>query len=118
MSGVVGDSRSKPAKVADALRDAIDAGEYPEGKLPTVRELAAQFGYASQTIRDGLAILVSEERIASAGNRGYFVAAPDSKGGPRRKTGPSDEIKEMRLQIQELTERVAALEARADSGGA
>ncbi|WP_217621627.1 GntR family transcriptional regulator [Streptomyces lunaelactis] len=116
MSAVASDPRPKPVKVADAVRDRISAAKYPDGKLPTVRELSKEFGYAGQTVRDGLSILITEGRIFSAGNRGYFVAG-DTQESLTRKPDVGEEIKEMRLQIQALAERVAALEAGANSDG-
>ncbi|MEU2873481.1 winged helix-turn-helix domain-containing protein [Streptomyces olivoreticuli] len=117
MSVVVSDPRPKPVKVADALRARIMDGKYPDGKLPTTRELAKEFGYASQTVRDGLGILIGEGLIFSAGNRGYFIAG-ETETPTARKPDVGEELKEMRLQIQALTERVAALEEGATSGGA
>lgn len=109
MSVVSRDPRPKPVVLAHVMRGRIESGKYPDGKLPTTRELAQEFGYAGQTVRDGLGILVQEGLIFSAGNRGYFIAG-DSEVPPTRKTGVDEEIKEMRLQIQALTERVKALE--------
>ncbi|MGW2370533.1 GntR family transcriptional regulator [Streptomyces sp. NPDC001667] len=116
MSVVASDPRPKPVKVADAVRARIKDGKY-NAKLPTTRELAREFGYAGQTIRDGLGILVDEGLIFSAGNRGYFIAS-DIDSSSTRKPDIGEELKEMRLQIQALTERVAALEMRSGSGGA
>lgn len=117
MTAVASDPRSKPVRLAEALRDRIEKGRYPTGKLPTVKELAKDFGFAGQTVRDGMKILISEGLVVSAGSRGYFIAAEDPEvsgsGGE-----VIEEIKEIRLQIQALTERVTALEERSGSGGA
>ncbi|MEU8825900.1 winged helix-turn-helix domain-containing protein [Streptomyces sp. NPDC048636] len=117
MSGVASDPRPKPVKVADAMRGRIKDHRFPDGKLPTVKELAEEFGYATQTVRDGMLILIEEGLVVSAGNRGYFIAEANQEfSAPKRDVG--EELKEMRLQIQALTERVAELEERADSAGA
>lgn len=84
----------------------------PGERLPTQRELADRFGYAGQTVQNGLAMLRAEGVIESAGNLGNFV----SGGGAQE--GVSVEIKEIRSQIQALTERVAELESRSAAGGA
>ncbi|MEV0577631.1 GntR family transcriptional regulator [Streptomyces bacillaris] len=116
MSVVSTDPRPKPVVLAHVVRGRIKNGKYPDGKLPTTRELAREFGYAGQTVRDGLGILVQEGLIFSAGNRGYFIA-DDSGEPPTRNTGVVEEIKEMRLQIQALTNRVKALEEGSHSAG-
>ncbi|MFH9651507.1 GntR family transcriptional regulator [Streptomyces anulatus] len=115
MSGVSRDPRPKPVVLAHVMRGRIESGKYPDGKLPTTRELALEFGYAGQTVRDGLGILVREGLIFSAGNRGYFIGKEEPL---TRKTGVDEEIKEMRLQIQALTDRVKALEEGSHSVGA
>ncbi|MDT3395759.1 winged helix-turn-helix domain-containing protein [Streptomyces sp. B1866] len=109
MSGVASDPRPKPVKVADVVRDRIKANKYPSGKLPTVRALAAEFGYATQTVRDGMRILIAEGRVTSEGSRGYFVARNDRESSTDKRD-VSEELTEMRLQIQDLIERVTALE--------
>ncbi|GAA2688483.1 hypothetical protein GCM10010400_61610 [Streptomyces aculeolatus] len=107
---VTGGPIPKAVQVADALRKDIakmKAGD----KLPSQRELMERFGFASQTIQNGLAALRAEGAIVSAGNLGNFV----SDGAPT--SDVRDEIKEIRSQVQALTERVAALEEGSAPGG-
>ncbi|MFI1966779.1 winged helix-turn-helix domain-containing protein [Streptomyces pathocidini] len=117
MSVEASDLRPKPVRVADAIRERIKEGRYQDGKLPTVEDLVKEFKFASQTVRDGMRILIGEGLVFSSGNRGYFVSGVVERPTDL-KPDASEEIKEMRLQIQELTERVAALEERANPGGA
>lgn len=117
MTTAASDPRPKPVRLAETLRARIREGRYADGKLPTVRELTEEFGYAGQTVRDGMAILINEGLAISAGSRGYFVAG-DGTGSAAPAGDASQEINEIRLQIQALTERVASLEGRASSGGA
>ncbi|MFJ9027311.1 GntR family transcriptional regulator [Streptomyces sp. NPDC102274] len=117
MTAVSSDPRPKPVKLAEAIRDRIGKGKYPNGKLPTVKELAEEFGYAGQTVRDGMAILIREGVAISAGSRGYFVASGNERASVSSNDA-TEEIKEMRLQIQALAERVAALEEQDRSSGA
>ncbi|AQW53408.1 GntR family transcriptional regulator [Streptomyces hygroscopicus] len=108
----MGAPKPKAAQVADALRADIKKMK-PGDRLPSQRELAERFGFASQTIQNALAALRTEGLIISAGNLGNFVsdgAAPTSD--------VHDEIKEIRSQIQSLVERVAVLESRSDQSGA
>lgn len=99
------------------MRDRIREGRYPDGKLPTIRELTREFGYAGQTVRDGMAILIGEGLVISAGNRGYFIASDETEA-PQDNRDAGREFKEIRLQIQELADRVASLEERARSDDA
>ncbi|MHC0434023.1 winged helix-turn-helix domain-containing protein [Streptomyces sp. O3] len=104
--------KPKAVEVADALRDDIKRMK-PGDKLPSQRELMDRFGYASQTIQNGLAALRAEGLIMSAGNLGNFVS-----DGSAPSSDVHDDIKEIRSQIQALTERLEALEERSVSGGA
>ncbi|MDX3757240.1 GntR family transcriptional regulator [Streptomyces sp. AK02-04a] len=98
--------------VADALREDVKKME-PGDKLPSQRELMDRFGYASQTIQNGLAALRAEGLIVSAGNLGNFVS-----DGAAPNNDVRDDIKEIRSQLQTLTERLEALEGRSVPGGA
>ncbi|MEV7865283.1 winged helix-turn-helix domain-containing protein [Streptomyces sp. NPDC088124] len=109
---VTGGPKPKAVQVADALRDDIKKMK-PGEKLPTQRELMDRFGYASQTIQNGLAALRTEGLIVSAGNLGNFVSDGSTPGGDVR-----DDIKEIRSQLKALSERLEALESRSVPGGA
>ncbi|WP_329442583.1 winged helix-turn-helix domain-containing protein [Streptomyces canus] len=109
---VTGGPKPKAVQVADALRDDIKKMK-PGEKLPSQRDLMDRFGFASQTIQNGLAALRSEGLIVSAGNLGNFVSDGSASSGDVR-----DDIKEIRSQLQALTERLEALESRSAPGGA
>ncbi|WP_411091596.1 winged helix-turn-helix domain-containing protein [Streptomyces sp. 049-1] len=109
---VTGGPRPKAVQVADALRDDIRKMK-PGEKLPSQRELMDRFGYASQTIQNGLAALRAEGLIVSAGNLGNFVS---DGSAPSRDV--HDELKEIRSQLKALSERLDALESRSVPGGA
>lgn len=67
---------SKPVyqRIADSLRQMIDAGDLPPGaQLPTEKELSEQFGAVRATVRQGLTVLVNEGLIRPSRPRGYFV---------------------------------------------
>ncbi|MEU2957597.1 MULTISPECIES: winged helix-turn-helix domain-containing protein [Streptomyces] len=104
--------KPKSVEVADALREDIKRMKVGD-KLPSQRELVERFGYASQTIQNGLAALRAEGLIESAGNLGNFVSGDTAPVGDVR-----EEIKEIRSQIQALSERLAALEERSVPGSA
>ncbi|MFC4513346.1 MULTISPECIES: GntR family transcriptional regulator [Streptomyces] len=107
-----GGPKPKAVQVADALRADIKKMK-PGDRLPSQRELTERFGFAGQTIQNGLALLRAEGLIVSAGNLGNFVSE-----GPTEKDDVRDDIKEIRSQIQALTERLEALESRSLPGGA
>ncbi|MEE1929718.1 winged helix-turn-helix domain-containing protein [Streptomyces sp. TRM 70351] len=109
---VTGGPKPKAVQVADALREDIKRMK-PGDKLPSQRELIDRFGYASQTIQNGLAVLRSEGLVVSAGNLGNFVG-----DGTAPQNDVRDEINEIRSLIQALAERVEALEERSTVGGA
>src|SRR5947208_1827498 len=100
--------KPKAVQVADALREDIKKMK-PGDKLPSQRELMDRFGYASQTIQNGLAALRAEGLIVSAGNLGNFVSDESAPGSDVR-----DDIKEIRSQVQALAERLEALENRSE----
>ncbi|MFB6855097.1 winged helix-turn-helix domain-containing protein [Streptomyces sp. NPDC056341] len=107
-----GGPKPKAAQVADALREDIKRMKAGD-RLPSQRELIERFGYASQTIQNGLAALRAEGLIVSAGNLGNFVSDGTAPNDDVR-----DDIKEIRSQIQALAERLEALETRSVPGGA
>ncbi len=108
------DPRPKSVQIADALREDIKRGRFaPGAKLPTRKELAARFEVASQTVQNGLDILRAEGLIFSAGNRGVFVSKDRNPN-----EADTDVITELRSQVQELAERVTALEERSDQPSA
>jgi GntR family transcriptional regulator len=113
MSPAAEPPKLKKVQVADALRDEIgEDGKYKPGmKLPTQKELEDRFGFAGQTIQNGLEILRSEGLIISFGNQGNFVA------GGEIGTGSRDDIDGLRSLVQELTGRVEALEKRVGTAG-
>ncbi len=62
-------------QVADALRDKIRDGTYPpEARLPSRRELCAQFGVSDIVIGKAMMILRQEGLVQSLPGVGVFVA--------------------------------------------
>jgi DNA-binding transcriptional regulator YhcF (GntR family) len=67
-------------RVHAALRDRIARGDWPPGaRIPSHRELAAEFGVAPLTVRQVLGQLESEGLVSREVGRGTFVREP---GGP------------------------------------
>ncbi|MEY9944728.1 GntR family transcriptional regulator [Kitasatospora sp. GAS1066B] len=120
MSLAANDPTKFPSEqVAAEIRRRISDGKYPTGRLPSTRELAAEFGIAPQTLRNGLRPLVAEGLIFSEGNRGYFItklvprdSAEGTEAAPTMTAGIGEELARVREELADLRERVAALEGR------
>jgi DNA-binding GntR family transcriptional regulator len=109
---VTGGPKPKSAQVADALREDIKRMK-PGDRLPSQRELVDRFGFAGQTIQNGLAVLRAEGLITSAGNLGNFVSDGTTESGD-----VGEELTAIRSQLKALSDRVEALEGRSATGGA
>lgn len=73
---MTGGTRKQPKyrQIADALRTAIDAGEYrPGDRLPGENPLAAEHGVAAMTARQALNALKNEGLVESRKGAGFFV---------------------------------------------
>ncbi|MGH6945863.1 MAG: GntR family transcriptional regulator [Kiloniellales bacterium] len=62
-------------EIADLLRRQIERGLWPPGqRLPTLEELARQYGVARVTVRQAMDVLSREGRILRRQGKGTFVA--------------------------------------------
>lgn len=62
------------AQLAGILRERIKSGTWPSAsEIPTLPELAAEFGVARVTVRQAIQILVSEKLVSSQRGRRTFV---------------------------------------------
>lgn len=62
-------------EVANALRVRLDDGEWLPGEpLPSLAELAAEYGVSRGTARRAIQVLVAEGRLTVAQGWGTFVA--------------------------------------------
>lgn len=65
---------SSQEQIAAHLRDRIINGDFEPGeKLPSLRQMEAQFGVATNTIRAAIATLTSERLVISEQGRGVIV---------------------------------------------
>ncbi|MDI7247212.1 MAG: GntR family transcriptional regulator [Bacillota bacterium] len=76
-----GVDRAKPVplyhQVKESLRERIEAGEWPPGeRIPTEKELAAEYAVSQITVRQALARLASEGLVERCQGRGTFVSQP------------------------------------------
>jgi GntR family transcriptional regulator len=62
-------------RVAAALRERLDNGEWLPGEaLPSVSDLAGQYGVSRSTAARAVKLLASEGRVTTIGGWGSFVA--------------------------------------------
>ncbi|SCL38064.1 regulatory protein, gntR family [Micromonospora pallida] len=62
-------------RIAQDIRDKIASGEYgPGAKLPSLREMSAQYGVSAEPVRSALLILQSEGLVEGHQGKGVFVA--------------------------------------------
>jgi GntR family transcriptional regulator len=65
-------------QVADSLRGRIVAGEWAPGSpLPTLNNLAAEYGVSRTTVRKAISALTAEGLTESVRGWGMFVRRPD-----------------------------------------
>lgn len=104
------DQRSPYLQVADALRAAIRDGVYPQGeRLPSVVDLAGEFGVAKMTVQRALAELRSEGLLMAWQGRGTYVRGPV---GPSEPAPAADAaVGHLRDEVQELRRQLGRLEA-------
>lgn len=101
--------------LADQLRRAIDEGTYPVGsKLPSYRELAAEFGAARNTVGEAVKLLAAEGRVEIRPNARAVVRDP-AEAPPSTPATRSElievhgRVRAARKLLNELDTHVAAL---------
>src|SRR5215472_11612735 len=101
------DPRPASVQIADDLRSRIEGGEFaPGAKLPSIRELAAQYGVASMTAQGALQRLREEQRVYSSG-RGHFVG----EGPADNSLSLAERLGEVEAEVRELRSRIETLES-------
>jgi DNA-binding GntR family transcriptional regulator len=99
------DPRTPSVQIADDLRSRIEGGEFaPGAKLPSIRELASQYGVAPMTAQGALQRLREERRVYSSG-RGHFV------GEPGNSPSFAERLQEVEAEVRELRSRIETLES-------
>jgi GntR family transcriptional regulator len=67
------DPRTVRDQIADDLRTAIERGEHPTGRLPSISALRLQYGVAPMTIRNAYDQLRSEGLVYARPGAGWFI---------------------------------------------
>lgn len=92
-------------QIAEDLRSRITNGTLSDGdKMPSQRELAAEFSTTLMTVRQALEILEDEEVVRTEHGRGMFVSAPRINEFDREKLFGFDA--EMGLKHQRISTRL------------
>jgi DNA-binding transcriptional regulator YhcF (GntR family) len=103
------DPRPPFRQAADDLRRRIGKGEFGTGeRLPSVRDLAAEYGVAPQTMQNALKELRRDELVVAQQGRAFFVRDPSRPAGGGT---DSERLAAAETALRELQERVAAVEA-------
>ncbi len=115
LSGAVWCDMDDVATVAAEISQRIAAGAFPDGRLPTERELAAQFNISRSSVRKALDTVEREGRIVRSVGRGTFVASTVPANFDTEELGdisPAD-LNVARLLIEPAIAEHAALHATA-----
>jgi GntR family transcriptional regulator len=106
------DPRPPYQQVADDLRRKIRAGEYSAGqRLPSIRNLAAEYGISPQTVQNALRELRNDHLVVSQQGRAFFVrdpARPIAERGDGEQLG--ERLASVEAQLRKLEGRIATLE--------
>lgn len=66
-------------QLSDELRRRIEDGTYPpRGRIPSELGLVQETGFARDTVRKAVAVLIAEGRLYIVKGLGTFVSPPDS----------------------------------------
>jgi DNA-binding GntR family transcriptional regulator len=109
------DTRSPYLQVADALRGSIQSGTLAPGdRLPTVTDLADEYGVAKMTVQKAIAVLRDEGLVVSWQGRGTFVRDRAALIAEDAQTDPFSAVMrrldDIYDQIERLDERLTRLE--------
>jgi DNA-binding transcriptional regulator YhcF (GntR family) len=101
------DPRPPFRQAADDLRKRISKGEFGKGeKLPSIRELAAEYGVAAQTMQNALRELREAKLVVAQQGRAFFVRDPDRTEA----VGDSERLASVENQLRDLQERMSGVE--------
>jgi GntR family transcriptional regulator len=109
------------AQVADALRERIVKGIWPIGsQIPTLPELAGEFGVGLVTVRQAVQLLRNEKLVEPEQGRGTFVRdKPQTHPKMRVETslsGLADLYRQLALRVLPLAEGTATPQLETEDG--
>lgn len=108
-----GSKRHASQRVADVLRQQIDAGRFASGdQLPSYRQLAEEHGIAVNTAQVAVKLLMHEGRVVVRRSSGAFVAPTGPGGEVSDRGGEVDDVEDVRAELSEVRRHLR------DMGGA
>lgn len=105
-------------QLSEVLKRRIESGELTVGQqLPAEVELAAQYQISRMTVRQALALLISDGNLVARHGSGTFVAQPKLAHDPLRLHGFSAEMTAQGLPVRSRIIEHTVLGASADIAG-
>ncbi|MFC7306066.1 GntR family transcriptional regulator [Streptomyces monticola] len=102
-------------KVAAELRRQIRAGRYKPGeRVPSSRDLEAEYGIANMTARSALRVLADEGLVYNVTGRGNFVSDPLPAGPSADEQAESGAERMHSAEYEELSARLDQISAAVD----
>ena len=102
------DPRPPFRQAADDLRNRIGKGEFGPGeRLPSIRDLAAEYGVAPQTMQNALKELRKDELVVAQQGRAFFVRDPTRPAGANGTD--SERLAAAEIALRELQEQFAEI---------
>lgn len=102
------DPRPPFRQAAEDLRRRISKGEFGPGeRLPSIRDLAAEYGIAPQTMQNALRELRQAKLVVAQQGRAFFVRDPDR---PQAVEPDAERLSAAEGVLRDLQERVTAVE--------
>lgn len=102
------DPRPPYRQAADDLRKRISTGEFSKGeRLPSIRDLATEYGIAAQTMQNALRELRNAKLVVAQQGRAFFVRDPDR---PEAVAGDSERLAAAENELRDLQERISGVE--------
>jgi DNA-binding GntR family transcriptional regulator len=100
--------RLESRRLAKLLRSQIEQGKYPPGaKMPSYRQLAAEHGFARNTIGAALKLLEEEGLVGIRPASGVFVLDPSAVPPERNLRA---ELKQLREQLRRARQDLVTAE--------
>jgi DNA-binding FadR family transcriptional regulator len=107
--------RPKYLELAEALRKAIAAGQYPVGtELPSTSRLTESFGVSTTVVRGAMRELRGEGLVVGQPGKAVYVRATPATATGTTSAGVEDQLRELskyvRGALSEIDARLTALE--------
>ena len=110
------DARPLNVQIATDLRDRIAEGEFPPGeRFPSLRKLSTEYGVAEMTVHAAVRELQRDGLLVSVSGRGSYVRKEADVERNPEGASVLAELLEIKAELQQLRERVAAQDAAANT---